>query len=91
MNGTEAFNHLCRYIREDMLPPAQLHLLITVVRNELKAPKATNQAQLLADNLVLRDRITTLEMLIEEQQEQLNRLLPVDMPSRRGRKKNDNS
>jgi hypothetical protein len=89
MTGTEAFNHLCRYIRDDMLPSAQLHYLINVVRLELAAPKATDQLELIARNNSLTERITTLELLLNAQEQRLDNLLPVDSPSRRGRKRND--
>ena len=63
MNGIEAFSHLCRYIQSDMLPQAQLHYLITLVRDELAAPKAINQLSLIEQNNKLNERIITLEIL----------------------------
>ena len=89
MTGTEAFNHLCRHIRDDMMSSTQLHYLINRVREELATPKATDQLELIAQNNTLTEKITTLELMLNAQEERLDNLLPVDSPTRRGRKRND--
>lgn len=88
MTGVEAFEHLTRCILIDSMPRAQLLYLLEIVRKELRAPKATDQAKLLQENEELKNKVFTLTLLVQDQEERLNNLLPKAI--KRGRPKNDN-
>lgn len=88
MTGIQAFENLARYISTDFMSREQLLYLLETVRKELRAPKATDQTKLLQENEELKNKIFTLTLLVEEQEEKLNSLLPK--AAKRGRPKNDN-
>lgn len=71
IDPVKAFETILRYVTPEAMRRGDIGVLISAVREELQAPKAgtTSTAALEDENLVLRSRVTALEMMLEANEE----------------------